>query len=347
MTRAPRARGSRKRAGRGRFRPLGLAAVAVAAVGLVSGAWTVWGPGPYDAGAGHVDVVVPAGGGLAGTARALKGAGVIRSDLAFMTLATATGAARRLQAGDYEIPARASLAAVLDMIRHGEVARRYITIPEGYTAQDARAVLRRATFLTGEAPLPAEGALLPETYQVTPGESRRAVLQRMATARDALLDRLWRARAAGLPYATPQQAVILASVVEKETALPSERPRIAAVFINRLRKGMRLESDPTVIYGLSGGAPLGHGLTASELASPSPYNTYRVAGLPPTPIANPGRASLAAALDPARTADLFFVADGTGGHVFASTFDAHRANVARWRVIEREARHAAVQGLGS
>jgi UPF0755 protein len=316
-------------------------------IGLVLAGWSVWGPGPSTARLDPTQVVVPAGGGLAGTARALKGAGVIRSDLAFMTLATATGAARRLQAGDYEIPARASLAAVLDMIRHGEVARRYITIPEGYTAQDARAVLRRATFLTGEAPLPAEGALLPETYQVTPGESRRAVLQRMATARDALLDRLWRARAAGLPYATPQQAVILASVVEKETALPSERPRIAAVFINRLRKGMRLESDPTVIYGLSGGAPLGHGLTASELASPSPYNTYRVAGLPPTPIANPGRASLAAALDPARTADLFFVADGTGGHVFASTFDAHRANVARWRVIEREARHAAVQGLGS
>jgi UPF0755 protein len=161
----------------------------------------------------------------------------------------------------------------------------------------------------------------------------------MAMARDRLLDQLWRARAPGLPFASSEQAVILASVVEKETAIPAERPRVAAVFINRLEKGMRLESDPTAIYGVSGGAPLGHGLRASELAARNPYNTYLVAGLPPTPIDNPGRASLAATLAPTPTADLYFVADGTGGHVFADTFEAHRRNVARWRAIE-QAHHA-------
>ncbi len=316
---------------------------AVLALTIVAlGAGSLWAPGPPATGGGRsTDVILPAGSGVSGAGRALRKAGVIRSPLAFMIAAAATGAARHLQAGEYEFPAGASLARVLSMVRSGQVLRRFVTIPEGYTARDVVGVLRATPFLTGEVSVPVEGSLLPETYAVRSGEPRAAVIRRMAAARADLLSRLWAARSPGLPYASPQQAVILASVVEKETARPDERPRIAAVFINRLRKGMRLESDPTVIYGLTGGAPLGHGLTESELARPNPYNTYRVAGLPPAPIGNPGRAALAAALDPARTDDLFFVADGTGGHVFADTFEAHLRNVARWREIERSARRSA------
>ena len=185
--------------------------------------------------------------------------------------------------------------------------------------------------------------MLPDTYAVKRGDSRASVIARMRTAQEALLAALWSARAPGLPYSSPDQAVTLASIVEKETAKPAERPRIAAIFVHRLQKGMRLESDPTVIYGLTGGVPLGHGLRVSELARATPYNTYLVAGLPPTPIGNPGRASLEAALNPANTDDLYFVADGTGGHVFASDYATHLKNVARWRAIER-ARAAGTTG---
>jgi UPF0755 protein len=168
----------------------------------------------------------------------------------------------------------------------------------------------------------------------------------MERARDDLLQRLWAARPAGLPYQTPQDAVTLASVVEKETALPAERPHIAGVFLNRLQRGMRLGSDPTVIYGLTRGAPLGHGLTRTELASQSPFNTYRIAGLPPTPIDNPGRAALAAALKPDQTADLYFVANGTGGHAFAATLIQHARNVAHWRLIEHSAHQSPQAPIG-
>jgi UPF0755 protein len=175
---------------------------------------------------------------------------------------------------------------------------------------------------------------LPETYEVQRGEDRAAVLQRMMDARDQLLATLWAQRRPDLPLTSPEQAVILASIVEKETSLTSERPRVAAVFLNRLQKGMKLESDPTVIYGLTRGVPLGRGIRESELTAPTPYNTYVVDGLPPTPICNPGRASLAAVLDAPRTDELYFVADGTGGHAFSSTLEQHQKNVARWRVIE-------------
>jgi UPF0755 protein len=285
-----------------------------------------------------VDVVLPAGAGLAGLGRDLARAGVVRSQTGFMLAAVFTGAAHRLKAGEYRFQARESLADVVSAIARGQVVRHFVTVPEGLTSRDAAAILLRADYLSGPAPPPAEGSLLPETYEVRRGEPRLAVLRRMAEARDRLLDALWAARSPGLPFTSKEQAVTLASVVEKETAVPAERPKVAAVFINRLKRGMRLESDPTVIYGVSGGVPLGHGLRVSELASPNPYNTYRVAGLPPTPIDNPGRASLAAALSPTPSADLYFVADGTGGHAFADTFEAHQRNVARWRAIE-QARH--------
>jgi UPF0755 protein len=294
----------------------------------------VFGPGPAARQGGFTSAVV--GGGLRGVARGLAAAGVIRSGTVFEVAAVLTGAAHRIQAGEYLIPSRASVFSILSMVRRGLVVRHFVTIPEGLTSAAAADIVRRSPFLEGPVATPPEGALLPETYEVRRGEPREALVSRMTIAEERLLGRLWKDRAPGLPYASPRQAVALASVVEKETALPRERPHIAAVFINRLHKGMRLESDPTVIYGVSHGVPLGRGLRASELASASPYNSYRVAGLPPTPIANPGKASLEAALHPARSDDLFFVADGSGGHVFASAFEAHRRNVARWRMIEHQ-----------
>jgi UPF0755 protein len=304
-------------------------------LGLAIGAWRYLGPGP-----GHgADLVLPAGAGVAGLGHDLAKAGLVRSKTDFVLAAVLTGQAQRLKAGEYRFAAREPLAGVVSAIAHGLVVRHFVTIPEGLTSRDAAAILLRADYLSGPAPPPAEGALLPETYEVRRGEPRLSVLRRMAAARDKLLDELWAARPAGLPFTSKEEAVTLASVVEKETALADERPKVAAVLINRLKKGMRLESDPTVIYGVSGGAPLGHGLRVSELAAHNPYNTYLVAGLPPTPIDNPGRASLEAAFSPAPIADLYFVADGTGGHAFADTFEAHRRNVARWRAIE-QSRHA-------
>ena len=285
-----------------------------------------------------MDLVLSSGEGMAGIGRDLANAGVVRSRADFMVAAVLTGAAHRLKAGEYRFRASESLAEVIAVIARGEVVRHFVTIPEGLTSHDAVAILMRSDYLAGPAPIPPEGALLPETYEVSRGEERSAVIRRMELARDQLLDALWTTRTPGLPFASKEQAVTLASVVEKETALPAERSKVAAVFINRLKAGMRLESDPTVIYGVSGGEPLGRGLRVSELAEQTPYNTYRVQGLPPTPIANPGRASLAAALSPAPTADLYFVADGTGGHLFADTYEAHLRNVAHWRAIEQARR---------
>ena len=338
MTRRPRRRGAGPPASKRRPAHFALAPAVLAAV-AIAGGWLYLGPGPGAQGQ-STDVVLPSGVGLSGIARTLARAGVIRAPAGFMLAATVTGAARRLKAGEYAFRSGESLAEVVSAIAGGEVVRRFVTVPEGFTSQAVVDVLRRADYLAGPAPVPAEGALLPDTYEVSRGETRIDVLNRMAEARDRLLDRLWDDRAPDLPYQSKEQAVILASVVEKETSLAQERPKIAAVFINRLKKGMRLESDPTVIYGVSGGVPLGHGLRASELAAPTPYNTYLVGGLPPTPIANPGRAALVAALAPAQTGDLYFVADGTGGHVFSDTLEAHRRNVARWRAIERARREA-------
>ncbi|MHB8531069.1 MAG: endolytic transglycosylase MltG [Caulobacteraceae bacterium] len=297
-------------------------------------AWQLHAPGPPARRGGATQVVLPAGAGLPEIAADLRRAGVIRSAPIFVAAAQLSGAARQLKAGEYAFASRETMARIVDDIRAGAVVRHRVTIPEGITSEQVAEILARASFLTGVAPAPPEGAILPETYEARWGEDRARLLTRMMRARDALLASLWLHRRADLPYLSPGEAVILASIVEKETARADERPKIAAVFLNRLAKGMRLESDPTVIYGLTGGRPLGHGLRASELAAPGPYNTYLNAGLPPTPIDNPGRASLAAVLDPPTTPDLYFVADGTGGHVFAATFEAHQKNVAHWRAIE-------------
>jgi len=278
---------------------LTLAAIVVL---LVIGAmWIYHGPGPKAPNDGHTVVLLRPGAGLQEIAGTLKHEGVIGSSPLFLFAAQLSGSAKRLKAGEYDFPSHASMARVMGDIREGRIVHHMVTIPEGITAEQAVDILMKSDVLTGAAPVPAEGSILPETYEVRRGEDRSAVLQRMMEARDTLLRTLWSQRRPDLPYTTPEEAVTLASVVEKETALPSERPRIAAVFVNRLQKGMRLESDPTVIYGITRGQPLGHGLRLSELTSPSAYNTYLNDGLPPTPIGNPGRASLAAELDPPRT----------------------------------------------
>jgi UPF0755 protein len=306
---------------------------------MLLGLWAVWtyrGPGP-EATAGEISsVVLRRGAGLNEIASSLERAGVIRSGAIFKAAAQVTGVARDLKAGEYEFASGASMARVLDDIRAGRVVRHQVTIPEGATSEMVIEMLNAEEALTGLAPTPPEGTVLPETYDFQRGEDRAAVLQRMMDARDKLLAALWAQRQPGLPVTTPEEAVILASIVEKETGVASERPQVASVFTNRLRKGMRLESDPTIIYGITKGRPLGRGIRRSELERDTGYNTYLIDGLPPTPIANPGRQSLEAVLNPPRTDDLFFVADGTGGHAFSRTYDEHRANVARWRAIEAQ-----------
>ncbi len=314
----------------------GLATLGVLAllVGL-TGLWVYKAPGPKARSGASTTVILPHGARVAEIAADLQRAGVVRSAPIFMALSQLTGAARRLKAGEYAFASRLPLARVIAQLRSGAVVHHKITIPEGLTSRQAVDVLMRTDVLTGPAVAPAEGAVLPETYEVVRGESRATLIKRMADDDNRLLATLWDKRQPGLPFTNVEQAVVLASIVEKETALASERPLIAGVYLNRIRQGVKLEADPTVIYGLNGGAPLGHGLRESELKSDTPYNTYLNPGLPPTPIDNPGRASLAAVLDPHPTDDLYFVANGTGGHVFAKTLAEHQHNVLRWRAIER------------
>jgi UPF0755 protein len=305
---------------------------------VLAGGWVVWtyrGPGPTARRGSATDVILPRGAGVGQIASTLKAAGVIGSRDIFQLAARLGGGGRRLKAGEYEFRSGQSMAEVLSDIEQGKVVKRFVAVPEGWTSEMAADAVRAEPVLTGTVETPPEGSLLPDSYQIERGEDRAAVIQKMRSARDALLAQLWTRRAPDLPLRTPQEAVTLASIVEKETGIPAERPRIAAVFENRLRAGIKLESDPTVIYGVSKGRPLGRGITMKELVSDTPYNTYRIAGLPPTPIANPGRASLAAVLNPPKSDELYFVANGTGGHSFASSFAEHQANVAKWRAIER------------
>jgi UPF0755 protein len=223
------------------------------------------------------------------------------------------------------------------MLVRGKVVEHRITIAEGLTADAALAIVNADTVLTGDVvPAPPEGSLLPETYLFRRGTTRSELLARMHKAQETLLAELWPKRKAGLPLQSPEEALKLASIVEKETGVASERPRIAAIFVNRLKSGMKLESDPTIIYGLTKGVPLGHPLRQSELAQANPFSTYQISGLPPTPICNPGRDAIVAVLNPPDSDDLFFVADGGGRHVFAKTAAEHLRNVAKLRQFERE-----------
>jgi UPF0755 protein len=301
----------------------------VAAIAWAAFAWA--GPGPA---AQDTTVVLSRGAGLGEIATRLEEEHVVKSAGLFRLFAKLTGADRKIRAGEYAFPAHAPLSKVLRMMATGQIVRHWITVAEGMTSAQVQARLAASDVLDGPADTPPEGSLLPQTYEVVRGQPRAQVIEAMRQARDAALERLWANRAPGLPVKTPEEAVILASIVEKETGVPSERARVAAVYENRLVKGMRLEADPVVAYGVSGGLPLGHGLTRSELDRITPYNSYRVAGLPPTPIANPGEASIEAVLHPAKTQELWFVANGTGGHTFSTTYEEHVRNVQRWRAIE-------------
>lgn len=324
-----RRRLSRRAAGGGALIALGLALL----LGLAA-VWTYLGPGPKARDGGVTAVMLPKGSGVRQIAGSLKAAGVITSPGLFGLAARLTGAASHLKAGEYAIVSGASMAQILGDIRAGKVVRHLVRVPEGWTSGMALDAVNAEPVLIGTVEEPPEGSILPDTYEVQRGETRAEVIARMRAARDKALAELWAGRDPGLPLSDPAEAVTLASIVEKETGLADERPRVAAIFVNRLKVGMALQSDPTIIYGLTRGRPLGRGIRASELAAISPYNTYRVVGLTPTPIANPGRAALAAVLHPAKTDELYFVADGTGGHAFASTYAEHEKNVARWRAIE-------------
>ncbi|WP_332639839.1 endolytic transglycosylase MltG [Brevundimonas sp.] len=314
------------------------ATISLFIIAALVAAWSVfYAPGPAARDGRQTTIVtLPSGAGVSAIAATLKSAGVIRSTDMFKAAATLTGADRKLRAGEYEVPSKASLRSVIVLLVEGRVVRHYVTLPEGWSSAQAVDILNKQPILIGTVDVtPDEGSLWPDTYEVSRGETRNSVIARMRRARDENLARLWAARSPTTVVRSPEEAMVLASIVEKETGLAAERPRVAAIFTNRLRAGMRLESDPTIVYGITRGRPLGRGIRRSELDRQTAWNTYQIDGLPPTPIANPGRDAIAAVLNPPRTDELFFVADGTGGHVFARTYDEHLINVARWREIER------------
>jgi len=283
-------------------------------------------------------VNIPHGAGLRDISDVLTREGVIDQPWVFISGVLVLKAREDLKAGEYQFKAHASLRDVVATMVEGRVIAHQVSIPEGLTSQQIVARLNDDDVLTGSIKeTPREGSLLPDTYNFTRGVTREQMIQRMQQAQQRLVREIWDHRAADLPIKTPDQLVILASLVEKETGKPDERSRVAAVFLNRLKQKMRLQSDPTIIYGLVGGkGTLGRPIMKSEIDQPTPYNTYQIDGLPPGPIANPGRASLEAAANPARTRELYFVADGTGGHVFAETYEQHQKNVARLRLIETD-----------
>ena len=288
-------------------------------------------------------LVVPKGESTTAIADRLAAEGVIRDRRIFLTSIfyfMHLKGQGSLKAGEYQFDKHASMREVLDTLVEGKSIQYRVTFPEGWTSQQIVDRLAANPELDGPVPdVPAEGSLLPDTYSFGTKDTRTDIIQRMQVAQQKFLAKVWEERDPDIMVKTPEEAVILASIVEKETGVAEERPRIASVFHNRLRKRMRLQSDPTIIYGIFGGDGMrDHPITQDELERPNPYNTYKIDGLPPTPIGNPGRASIEAVLKPAKTDDVYFVADGTGGHVFASTLKEHNRNVVKWRKIEREIR---------
>ncbi len=292
--------------------------------------WLLDRPGPLP---DSRDIVVPRG-STAQLGAALTEAGVLTRPLPFELAAWLTWRDGPLRAAEFAFPAHASLRTVLAVLRTGKPVQHMLTIPEGLTSKQIVALVDRAEALTGTTPVPPEGSVLPQTYAYEYGTSRAALLARAQAAMTRALDTAWADRAPNLPIYSPEEALTLASIVERETAKPEERAHVASVYINRLRIGMKLQADPTVVYAASNGlGVLDRKLSRADLERDDPYNTYRVAGLPPGPIAAPGLATLQAVLHPAPSDDLYFVADGSGGHVFAKTLEAHTRNVAAWRAL--------------
>ena len=306
----------------------GVAGAGIAVVGSQSRA-----PGPL---ANDRVLIIPKDSGLTEIADLLRTEGLIEHPWAFRISALVSGSWTKLKAGEYLFKARASQAEILDIIADGKVVEHSITVPEGLTSEQIVARLRDNELLTGDIiQVPREGSILPDTYRIPRGFSRQAIIDRMARDQRAVLARIWERKPADLPIKTPQELVVLASIVEKETGRADERPRVAGVFINRLNRKMKLQSDPTIVYGIVGGkGTLGRPILRSEITQPTPYNTYAIDGLPPGPIANPGRAAMEAVVNHSRTKDIYFVADGSGGHAFAETLEQHNRNVGRWRQLE-------------
>lgn len=310
---------------------LGGGAIVAAALLVIYFLW--WGPGPK---AGPHDVMIKEGTTLGLVSRQLAREGAIPGTAkTFYVMARLFGSHDPIQAGEFRIPKGMGGAAILEMLQHGKPVQRLITVTEGMPAIIVQEKLAANPYLTGPVPEIAEGSLLPDSYGYQRGESRDAVVGRMQAAMTKAVDQLWTSRSTDCPVTTKEEAVTLASIVEKETGKTSERPTIAGVYCNRLRIGMKLDADPTVIYPVTKGKPLGRRILRSELNAENGYNTYRRSGLPEGPIANPGKASIAAVLHPAPTKALYFVADGTGGHAFAETLAEQNANVAKWYAIRR------------
>jgi UPF0755 protein len=293
-----------------------------------------WGPGPKP---GPHTVMIPEGSTVASVARKLeKESAIPGTAKTYYLMARLFGSHDPIQAGEFEIPKGMGGAAILELLQHGKPLLRLITVTEGMPAVIVEEKLAANKYLAGPTPSVEEGSLLPDSYGYQRGEARSALVSRMQKAMQKTVDQLWPNRSTDCPISTPDQAVILASIVEKETGKPNERPMVAGVYCNRLKIGMPLQADPTVIYPVTKGKPLGRRILKSELQAQNEYNTYRRRGLPEGPIANPGKASIEAVLHPAQTKALYFVADGTGGHVFANTLAEQNANVARWYALRRQ-----------
>ncbi|AWI56518.1 endolytic transglycosylase MltG [Sinorhizobium fredii] len=312
--------------------------VALAAAGAVYYAMHAYEkPGPLEA---NQNFIVRSGAGIIEIAEGLERNNIITDSRVFRFVSEAYLDNETLKAGEYEIKAHASMQEIMELLKSGKSILYAVSLPEGLTVKQMFRKLSDDPVLVGDLPadLPAEGTLKPDTYKFTRGTKRAEIVQQMVSAQKALVEQIWEKRDPELPVTSVEEFVTLASIVEKETGRADERPRVASVFINRLEKGMRLQSDPTIIYGIFGGEgkPADRAILKSDLEKETPYNTYLIKGLPPTPIANPGRAALEAVANPSRTPELYFVADGTGGHVFAATLDEHNANVRRWRKLEAE-----------
>ena len=301
-------------------------------------------PGPL----AHTDtVLIKPGTGVADIAGQLERQGMISDARIFRLGLRAYGNDGQLKAGEYEIKAAASMHEIMELLKSGKSVQYALTIPEGMTVEQAFARIAAIEELEGEMPaqLPPEGSLAADTLRFTRGAERQDLISKLMADQQSLVQDVWQRRQEGLPLDDINEFVTLASIVEKETGRADERPRVAAVFINRLKRGMRLQSDPTILYGLFGGKgrPAGRPIYKSDIEKPTPYNTYTIDGLPPGPIANPGRAALEAVANPSNTADLYFVADGTGGHVFAATLEEHNENVARYRAFQRKQQEEAAK----